>query len=201
VQPDGTLLAVGQFTTAGGLVTPDKMARWNGYTWFPLDINIYRPDDPDPLPDPNINAVAAAPDGALLVGYGTTGEAISAAVNTVTNAGTASAWPVLTVTAPVNAAALIRMHQMVNLTSGEHLYFNLVLQPGEILTVDLRPDQKTVTSSFRGNVLGALVPGSTLATWRLVPGDNLVSLFVDNDTASATLTWYERHWSIDGADT
>jgi hypothetical protein len=57
-----------------------------------------------------------------------------------------------------------------------------------------------VTSSFRGNLLRAVVPGSTLATWRLLPGDNVVSLFVDDASASATLAWQERHWSFEGAD-
>jgi hypothetical protein len=167
---------------------PDKMARWNGYAWFPLDVNIQQ------TPDPDITAVAVAPDQSLLVGYGVQASAISAAVTTVTNQGTAAAYPVLTVTGPGSIT------QLVNWTAGEALYFNLELLDGEVLTVDLRPQYKTVTSSFHGNLLGKVVPGSTLATWRLLPGANRVSLLVDDAGASATLTWYERHWSLDGAD-
>jgi phage-related protein len=138
-----------------------------------------------------MNAVAIAPDGALLVGYGYTATATSAAVTTVTNPGSAAAYPVLTIAGPG------RVYQLVNWTAREAIYFNLVLLSGETLTLDLRPQHKTVTSSFRGNVLNAVVPGSALASWRLLPGDNLISLFVDDASASATLTWQERHWSVE----
>lgn len=187
-QDDGMLFAVGQFTVAGGLSIPDTMAQWNGYAWFPLDIDIQL------APDTAITTVAAPPDGSLLVGFGTPASATSAAVTTITNTGSAATYPILTVQGPG------RVYQLVNWTAGEAIYFNLALLAGEELTIDLRLGRKTIMSSFRGNLLGVLVPGSTLTTWRLLPGDNLVSLFVDQASASATLTWSERHWSIDGAD-
>jgi hypothetical protein len=191
---DGVLFAGGKFTVAGGLAVPDKMAQWNGYAWFPLDINI----SPTTPPDPDILALATPEDQTILAGYGSTATATCAAVTSVTNAGSAAAYPILTIQGPG------RVYQFVNWTAGEALYFTLELQEGETLTVDLSPQHKTVTSSFRGNMLAAVVPGSTLATWRLLPGDNAVSLFVETDESgaspTATLTWYERHWSMDGAD-
>jgi hypothetical protein len=191
---DGTLLAGGTFTVAGGRAMPDKMAQWNGYAWFPLDIDIAIPNITPTPPDPDIDVLAAAPDGAMLVAYGAETTATSAALTTLANAGSAAAYPTLTVTGEG------RVHQLVNWTTGDALYFDIELLPGEVLTVDMRPTHKSVVSSFRGNVLGAVVPGSALARWRLLPGTNHISLFVNHASASASLAWQERYWSLDGAD-
>lgn len=183
---DGTLIAGGRFTVAGGLALPDKMARWNGFAWFPLDVNIIS------AADPAIVVVATPPDKRLLVGYSAQASAVSAALTTVTNAGSAAAYPIVTITGPG------RLYQLANVTAGEALGFDLTLLAGEVLTLDLRPERKTVQSSFRGNLLGALVPGSALATWRLLPGANSISLFLDDARARASLAWFERYWSLDG---
>lgn len=187
-EEDGLLFAAGQFGLAGGLAMPDTLAQWNGYAWFPLDVDTTR------TPASNIVALAAPADRSVLIGYGSPATATSAAVATVTNQGSAAAYPILTIQGPG------RVYQLVNWTAGEAIYFNLVLLDGETLSVDLRPERKTIISSFQGSLLQAVVPGSGLATWRLLPGDNQIGLFVDDADASASLTWYERHWSLDGAE-
>lgn len=187
-EADGALFVAGDFILAGGLVMTDSLAQWNGYAWFSLDISIER------SPDGPLLALAAPADDTLLVGYGAQATASSAAITTVTNSGSAAAYPVLT----MQGAG--RVYQLVNWSTGEAIAFDLVLLDGETITLDLRPHRKTITSSFRGNLLRTVVPGSSLATWRLLPGENRVALLVDDPNASATLAWYERHWSLDGAD-
>lgn len=184
---DGMLLAGGLFTTAGGRSLPDNMARWNGYSWFPLDINLISAFNP------YVTAMVAPADGSLLMVISGQATARAAAVTTVSNTGSAAAYPVVTINGPG------WLTQLANWTSGDVLYLDVDLLAGETLTIDLRPGTRSLTSSFRGNLLGSIVPGSTLATWRLLPGDNRVSLFVDDETAtaSATIAWYTRYWSLD----
>jgi hypothetical protein len=184
-QSDGMLLVGGQFWLAGGQRMPDHLAQWNGYSWFPL--GLARAAAPDVL------ALAAPDDHTVLVGSASSGSATRAAVNLLTNQGSAAAYPVLTIRGPG------RLYHLINWSAGEALYFDLLLLADEELTINLQPGYKTVSSSFRGNLLSAVLPGSSLATWRLLPGDNAVSLFLDATSASASLHWYERYWSYDGA--
>jgi hypothetical protein len=184
-QSDGMLLVGGQFWLAGGQRMPDHLAQWNGYSWFPL--GLARAAAPD------VTALAAPDDQTVLVGSAGSGSATRAAVNLLTNQGSAAAYPVLTIRGPG------RLYHLINWSAGEALYFDVLLLDGEELTINLQPGYKTVSSSFRGNVLSAVLPGSSLATWRLLPGENTVSLFLDATSASASLSWYERYWSYDGA--
>jgi WD40 repeat protein len=184
-QSDGMLLVGGQFWLAGGQRMPDHLAQWNGYSWFPL--GLARATAPD------ITALAAPADQTVLVGSAASGSATCAAVNVLTNQGSAAAYPVLSIAGPG------RLYQVLNWSAGESLFFDLLLLAGEVLTINLQPGYKTVSSTFRGNLLSAVLPGSSLATWRLLPGENAVSLFVDATSASASLHWYERYWSYDGA--
>ncbi len=183
---DGLLLAGGAFTVAGELAMPGRAGLWNGYSWFPLDFSLDTAA--------TISSLAALPDGMLLVGYEAQTSATTAAVTTVTNGGSAAACPILTLQGPG------RIYEFANRTTGASIYWNLQLLDGEVLTVDMRPAYTTVRSSFRGNLLNSIVPGSRLASWRLLPGENQVSLFIDNVAASATLEWQEQHWSVEQAD-
>lgn len=186
LHPQGVVYAGGNFTKAGGRVVPDRGAFWTGSTWFALDVD---------LPGvTKIEALACAPDGRLALGHRATGTAIAAAVTTVTNLGSADSYPVLQVTGPG------RLYQLRNWTTGHAIYFDLVLQAGETLRLDLQPNAKSCTSSTRGNLLGSVLPGSQLAHWRLAPGPNAVSVYVDNSAALVELLWIERYWSIDSAE-
>jgi hypothetical protein len=185
VGQDGTLYAGGDFTHAGGIALPDSLTQWNGYAWFPLDID---------LPGASaVQAVVVDGQGRLAVGYGGSGNGTAAQVSAVVNDGTAAAYPIVTVTGPG------RVHELTNWTTRESVYLDLVLLAGEVLTVDLRPGIKSLVSSFRGSVIGKVIPGSRLASWKLVPGTNLVGLYVRDGDANtaATMAWYKRHWSVD----
>lgn len=140
-------------------------------------------------------AIHAASTRVLTIGFDQSGTACAAAVTTVTNNGTAAAYPILTACATSSSTSLV---QLVNYTTGEAIYFNLPLTPNEIVTVDLRPGQKTVTSNFRGNIINAVLPSSNVATWRLLPGTNNISFWLTGGGGAARLSWVERFWSCDG---
>jgi len=188
VRGDGLVFACGLFDYEGTLPLPNSLAQWNGYAWFPLDI-----DPPGAITI--VSEIAVSGDGALAFGHAGGTDWDVAGLTTVVNHGTASAYPYITITGPG------RIHELTNWTTGESVYFNLALVANEVLTIDLRPGVKSVRSSFRGNVIGKVLPGSKLASFRLLPGTNVLGLFVregDGNTA-ATIAWYERHWSLDGA--
>lgn len=109
-----------------------------------------------------------------------------------TNAGTANAYPVFRVTGPG------RIYELANLTTGEAIFFDLELQAAEEVVLDLRPGKKTFVSSFSGNIIDTILEGSDTETFHLKPGENSISILIDDASAEATLLWDERHWSFDG---
>lgn len=183
---DGTLYVGGFFTTAGGVALPDRVAKWNGTSWLPLDID---------LPGtPIVYAEFIGVDGIFYLGYTTTGAAISATV-TISTVGSAQVYPKITFTGPGTLA------QLKNYTTGKSILFNLTLLAGETAILDLNPMRMSFVSSFRGNIFNSILPGSNL-DFELLPGTNNVSAFfygtVTADTA-IVISWLEQYWSLDGA--
>ena len=177
----------------GGLVSSRNNGYYNGSTWLPFDITFPFQDD--------VTAAYSASTGELTLGFGVGGTACAAAVTAVTNSGTAAAYPILTASAPTTAATdaegVMRLTQLINYTSKDAIYFNLTMVAGEVLTLDLRPGQKTFTSSFRGNIIDTILPSSKLSTWRLLPGVNNISIWLTGGSGAAKLSFNERFWSID----
>jgi hypothetical protein len=87
-----------------------------------------------------------------------------------------------------------------NETTGHRLYFDYDLQDGETLTVDLDPKAKSIVSSFYGKRLDAVLANSDLGQWRLIPGDNQVSCFVDTTGTNVVTAWLEWRDSYNGLD-
>jgi hypothetical protein len=80
--------------------------------------------------------------------------------------------------------------------------FDLTLLAGETATLDLSARTLiTFTSSFRGNLMPHILPGSALSTWHLEPGKNQLHVYTDPTTAAAAsklvMTFDERYWSAD----
>jgi hypothetical protein len=186
IAPDGLLYAVGTFLTAGGLATT-RAAFWNGSVWIPFDAQAPS-GGATPLNCIFINSAL------LVIGFSDDGSAPTAVTTTVTNGGSADAHPMIQFTGP---GALV---QLVNATTGDRLWFNRTLLAGEVATLDLTPGAISFQSNFRGNVIGTILPGSALATWKLAPGANAISCFVTGSTGDTEVAlWHpEAHWSIDG---
>lgn len=174
----------GDFTEADGLTLPDQLARWTGSRWVPVPVN---------LPGTaRVSAINIQPDGTLTLGYNTGGTASAAGVTTIVNDSTATAYPIISASGPG------RLYELVNYTTGDEIYFDLTLNSGEVVTLDLRTGEKTFKSDFRGNIISAILATSNLSTWKLLPGNNNISLFIDNAAAAATMEWTDRFWSLDG---
>jgi hypothetical protein len=88
----GLLYVGGDFTTAGGITTPTGSAIWNGAAWVYSDII--------PAATARMFGALALPNGQLYQGTINGGSAIGPGTATVTNTGTARAYPTLTITGP-----------------------------------------------------------------------------------------------------
>ncbi|NOK59118.1 MAG: hypothetical protein GFH27_549283n422 [Chloroflexi bacterium AL-W] len=180
VAPDGLVYIAGNFSTAGSIPTPDGMAIWNGSAFAPLDAN---------LPGTEIKQILVTNDGLLYAACNGSSSGTMAEATYITNNGTAPTAPTIEFSGPG------RLYSMRNVTTGQTIYFDLALLDGETATLDL--SAKTFVSDFRGNIISAILPGSTFATWRLLPGENVVATYIDNASASASVAWYLNYWSVD----
>lgn len=183
----GRLYGTGHFVTIGGITPPDAFAIWNGSAWVLVDAN---------LPGTaTINAVSVAGDGTVYFGYDQTGTAVTGAVTTATTTASADSYPVITVTGPTSTPS--RIYSIGNTTTGEYIYLNTTINPSEIITIDLRPGRKSITSSFRGNIYGDILPGSMFSFFHLAPGSNSITFMTDDSSVTATMRWRERCYSLD----
>lgn len=184
----GLLYVAGSFTTIGGLARPDRAAIWTGTTWLPLDLKI--------TGTASINVFETDPSGVLTIGHNSLLIDFAAGLTTGTNSGSADAYPVITIFGPTSAGPN-HLWQIVNNTTGAAIYLDLSMAIGEVLTLTLDPTNISFESSFRGNIISAILPGSTVSGWYLQPGANTISLFAENFTTTATIRWRESYLAIE----
>lgn len=189
--PSGEVVVAGYFSAAGGMALPDSVALWTGFGWRPLDIDFQIWS--------TVYALALSEMGALYLGGNFKGTHTFCGLSVVTYTGTVGAWPQIEITGPG------RVLTLRNESTGRELAFDLVLQDGEKLTIDLTPGHKSVVSNWRGNLLGSLLDGSALSTWALEPapmtvnGYNTISLYMTGTGANtdAAISWQARYWAAD----
>lgn len=180
------LLVTGTFTSAGGLTLADRMSLWNGYAWTHLDID---------LPSTPIVYAAVELNGNLYIGFDVSGSGLVGAQNTVTSEASEKVFPIIKITGDV-ADSSVRWIE--NQTTGERLYLDLDVHPGETVWIDLRPHRKTIRSNWRTTFGNAVLSGSDFASFGFAPGNNLIEFFVVNDPASISIYWQKSFRSIDG---
>jgi len=181
VSSDGLLYAGGLFTSAGGLSLADRVAVWNGTSWAQLDI-----DFPG---TPLVYAIGLF--GAnLYVGFDTTGTAVvSSPTSTgIDIDGDFESFPIFTLTGPGT------LQWIENTDSAKTMTFNLYINAGETVTIDLTAGNKSIVSDWRGNLFPytPLIPSSDFSTWALEPdpiaadGLNTVALMMTGTTPTET---------------
>lgn len=109
------------------------------------------------------------------------------ATPTINNGGDVDAWPVWTVDGPGDRLVL------ENTTTGDSLTLERTVAAGETVTIDTRPNVKTVTLADGSNLYPDLTADSKL--WALQPGDNVLSLHLRNADTGAEITLaFRRRW-------
>ena len=117
---------------------------------------------------------------------------------TISYQGTAPAPCRFIIQAP--AATQTEIGGIRNERTNQAIYFvGLMLAAGETLTVDTTPGASSVTTDMRGNMASYISPTSNLADFVLLEGENYLSVLTSTALSSATVTWYNRHYGIDGA--
>lgn len=182
---DDGLVAAGAFDASGSRALPSRAAYWRDNVW--LDSGLGYPSSMANLYTLNV-------EDDIYAGGTFNGTWVGAGATTVTNNGTARAYPKFTLTGPGV------LYHIVNYTTDQWIHFNLTLNAGETLTIDLTPGVKTVTSSFRGNMIGSIVSGN-LIDFYLAPGDNYIGAWIDDASATGTYQFTARYWSSDGKST
>lgn len=170
---------------------PDNVAQWNGASFAYIDADL-------PGSAKNVYALNVATDGTLTIGFDTTGTATASAITTLSNRSTAPAYPVIQFSVSGTASA-VTLYQIANEDTGETIYFNLAIQPGEAVTLDLRPNKKTLTSTFRGNIYSTILKGSNLGTFALTTSNPNISMFASSAALAVNIYWYVTHYSGDGS--
>lgn len=183
--------ASGDLTTADGISLPDRIAKWTGTNWMPLDVDL-----------PGAAAVGAGvalADGSLYLGFKASGSAVSAALTAVPNNGPTATYPILTIKGPTTGTA--RVYQIINYTTGFGVWLNYTINAGETATFVFDPTNPTFTSDFRlmnltGDLSATILPGSSPQQMYLAPGVNQISFFAGSSTVTATLRWQTRYNGI-----
>jgi len=193
IGPDDILYASGRFTEAGGITVVDKVAKWNGSSWSHLDI-----DFPGAA---RVLSIAVGPSDPLIernydiwAGFNTTGAGAIAGITTVTNNGTARAFPLFVISRSGGTEAIIKT--LRNKSTGLELLLDYSLLDGETLTLNLKI--KSMESNFFGSRPDAVLANSDWGEWALLPEDSEVTCFVDTDaTVVAYLLWRDPYESYD----
>jgi hypothetical protein len=188
------IIVGGAFSYAGSVITPDALAQWTGGAWVPLDITL------GAVGAGTLKIAAIVPDGTggIYIGGFFFGTARAAVVTPIVLSNNSAQTPVrIRMRAPSSGTA--RVFQFNNQTNNNALFFNTVLQSGETLTIDTVAGSAAAVSSYRSNMISAIIPGSNIAKWNLGAGTNYISFFADNNAMQTDIFYRPRFWSNDDA--
>ena len=177
VSPDGILYVGGIFTSAGGVSVYDRMACWNGFAWFGVDGDLPGAAQAEAF------VFIGGDEHDMVIAFSTAGTGTVSGAVTATNHGSAPAYPIIRV---YNQGTL---QSIQNETADYRINFNLYINDGEIVTIDLSAGEKSVGSNWRPNLLGYVLPNSDLATFvlesdpRATGGANIISAFMTGTAA------------------
>jgi hypothetical protein len=178
----GNVYFGGNFTGATNDSLAAYVALWNGTRFGHVDAVF--PGE--------VLAIASKYDK-LFVGY--LGAALTdiADVQTVMNNGAASAYPMLDVLGP------LVLRSLENQETGKLIRFNLDLQAGERVLIDLRPGFLKAVSEWRGNVIYGVLPYSDFGDFALLPGNNQIAFLGTGGDGNeeVSLRWRVTDWSFD----
>lgn len=215
----GKLYCGGSFT-GSGTATINYMAAWNGSAWIPLGTGpLGSVNDFAILPDETVvismsntlgiyfwngsswtnydidthSAVAAlysSSNGNIYIGIASNPGASHSLPTSVTNTGTAQCPFSVYLSGPG------KLLWIENFTYKKRCYFNLTIQSGEEVVIDFV--KQTITSNTRGSLLNGLLTGSDFGNFMLLPGENKIIAFMENDVAAKMYLYSTpRHWSVD----
>lgn len=200
---DGRKLDIDVFIQQGPAFQPDVIDRWDQWSFQEvLRFIAHNPVFYDPVQhstsvintggDSLVFPLNTEPSGSENTFDGITGIVFSASSSTTTVIDYQGSWeeyPTILVTGPIVNPTV------TNLTTGDKLMLNYSVQPGEVVTFTLAYGFKTITLGDGTNLIGFLSPDSDLATFRLVPGINEITVTGSGMDASTglSLDYFDRY--------
>jgi hypothetical protein len=184
------IYATGLFNASGSVTLPSRFGKFNGSLWVPSDNN----NDTN-NPSPGMMDIRAS-DGELALATDTVAGSFSnGPLNTITYTGTADVNPQIKFTGPCI------LDVIGNYTTGKFIYFNnYTLLAGETATFTYDPNSGvSFVSSFYGNVLNRILPGSDISAFSLVPGANYIVPYLTATTGATKveLIYQNTHYSFE----
>lgn len=174
----GHIVAVGSFTRMGS-VDAAYIAYYNGTSWVNLDVGM------------ESALYAVLMDGKDNIYTGASLNADYASLTTVENAGTAETQPTIYLAGP----CLLRWIE--NQTAKVRVYADLEILDGEEVFIDFA--KGTMTSTVRGDLAYAILPGSDIRSFTLLPGENAIAAMLATDTGAVMRMYHvPRHWEVVG---
>ena len=199
IGPDGMLYTGGEFTAAGGITVADRTAKWNGYTWAHLDVDLFGA--------PIVYAIETCRQDLvvkqnydLYIGFDTTGAAEIASDTTIINTGSRNAYPhTIKITREGGGIGTI-IEEIRNETTGRELLFDYGILNGEIVSIHLEPGSRSMESTFAGK-RWKILPASDVADFYLMPGTNNITMFIPTSGGGGTQDSYilyrRAEWGVD----
>lgn len=187
VGADDSVYLGGFFTSAGGITLADRVAKWNGFSFTHLDVDLPGSPTVYTILASRFSDPVVKQQYSLFIGFDTTGTGNFAGKTAITNEGSVSAFPRIVYNRSGGTTAIVET--LKNERTGKELLFNYSLLSSETLTIDLTPVNKSITSSFFGSRLDAILPNSDFGTWQLLPNSNNVTSFVGTSGAPTVTAW------------
>lgn len=190
-QSTGEIYATGPFTKSGNINLPGGLAKFNGSSWVPQDAATTT------VAGQRHSLDLRSSDGeiAMLSSNASTTTLNNGPLNTITYAGTADVFPKIKFTGPGT------LWTITNYSTGKSILFNnYTMLAGETATFTHESAGGiTFTSSFYGNILSKILPGSDLTSFSLVPGTNYIVPFVIGGTGATKveLIYQNTHYSFE----
>jgi hypothetical protein len=188
---EGLLWLGGDFTSAGGLDLGDLVAIWNGTAFVHVDLDL--PGSPSVT---DIIATSRKAYQNIYLAFTTTGSTAYSVDTTVTNNGTANAYPIVVVWNE-GGASNTGLTWLKNEETGATVWMDYTLQPEEKVTIDFNPQRFSCVSNYFGDVGYTILNGSD-TDFYLLPGTNVITCFTPDASVTAGMYWRIPYWSADG---
>lgn len=193
VAPDGLVYAAGDFAwDANGDWEYPSIAAWNGYAWTRVaDIGggngrVVHCGPADPASEGRYD---------LFIGGNFTGSSYAPGRTAFDYPGTQAARPRLRYYDPASVSADLYIAR--NETLGLNLFLAHEVRVDEDFYIDLRRGRPLAYGTIAGEAAGAVLPGSDVQDFRIIPGHNVISLLVAEDVPSTFISIPIRFTGVD----
>jgi hypothetical protein len=194
IAPDDVLWVGGEFSTIPGLDWVDRIARWVDDGWAATDLDlpgapiVYALVTGNHWPDRKRNHDVWA-------GFNTTGGATTSRAFIFSPTGTTKEYPIIIVRA---VGGTVRLGSIKEAYSAKEIIFDYTLQTGDEMTLNLQPDNLSISTEFYGPIPGAVLPSSDLASFPLLPREShFLSYATGAVAAELFIKWHPAYESID----